>query len=102
MHIPSKKTVSHYIKEIYRVLKPEGIARIQVRKSQSWLKSQDYSQIARENYELSYGCSFTKREIKKCFQKERLKVLNLSGDTRRPYNLIPSQTQLWVTAKKGT
>jgi len=96
MHIPSKKMVSHYIKEIYRVLKPEGIARIQVRKSQSWLKSQNYSHIARKNYDLSYGCSFTKREIEKYFQKDCL-----TGDTRRPYNLIPSQTQLWVTAKKG-
>ncbi len=101
MHIPSKKMVRHYIKEIYRVLKPEGLARIQVRRSQSWLKSQDYSNITRKNYDLPYGCSFTKREIKKYFSIEGLKVLSTSRQTRRPYNLIPSQTQLWVTAKKG-
>jgi len=101
MHIPSKKIIRQYIKETYRVLKPQGIARIQVRRSQSWLTSQDYPNITKKDYDLPYGCTFTKREIKKSFSIESLKVLSINRETRRPYNLIPSQTQLWVTAKKG-
>jgi len=100
MHIPSKKMIRQYIKETYRVLKPQGIARIQVRRSQSWLTSQDYPNITKKEYDLPFGGSFTKKEIKKYFSREKLKVINIHRETRKPYNQIQSQTQLWVTAKK--
>jgi ubiquinone/menaquinone biosynthesis C-methylase UbiE len=101
MHIPDKSIVVKYIQESYRVLQGGGILRLQVRKSSSRFRSVDHAlNIGKDEYDLSKGCTFTPRELRKVVRACGFRVIKVHGDTRRPFNTIPSKTQLWVTAIK--
>lgn len=100
MHIPDKNIVVRYIQESYRVLQGGGILRLQVRRSSSRFRSVDNADIGGDNYDLSKGCTFTPSELRKVVRACGFRVIKIHGDTRRPFNAIPSKTQLWVTAVK--
>ena len=82
-HFPTKKMVIKKFIKIYKVLKKDGIAKIQIRgvplKSRiKWIK-------------WYYGVSFQKEEICKIVEKIGFKTLNIQGDNTKC---------LWLTLKK--
>lgn len=78
-HMPDKTTVQKNIEEVFRVLKPGGVAKIQLRgepvKKGSWF----------------YGPSFTISEVKEMFQSLPVEFLKTEGEGMRYF---------WIWFKK--
>jgi len=97
-HLPSREMVGSYVKEIHRVLKPGGIARIQLRRG-SLFGGKDYKQID-ESWTMDQGCTWTKWQARKLFVTSGFEVVSIGGGTRKAWQTEISRRQLWVTAQK--
>ncbi len=70
-HMPNKKVVIENFKEILRVLKNDGIAKIQVRG------------LPTNKLNWFYGPSFTKKDIENIAKKINMKILKTDGENQR-------------------
>lgn len=70
-HMPNKKVVEENFKEIKRVLKENGIAKIQVRG------------LPTSKLNWFYGPSFTRKELEKMVNKFGLKIQKTAGENQR-------------------
>lgn len=79
-HMPTRDVVEKNIAEIKRVLRPGGIAKIQLRGSET------------EKGKWYYGVAFDETEARKLFESVGLKILNSSGK---------GQKYFWVILEKS-
>lgn len=70
-HMPNKKVIKKNFEEIKRVLKNDGIAKIQVRG------------LPTNKFNWFYGPSFTKKDIEKLTAETGMKLLKTSGENKR-------------------
>jgi ubiquinone/menaquinone biosynthesis C-methylase UbiE len=79
-HMPNKEVIKKNIKEISRVLRKNGLAKVQLRGIP----------VSKDNW--YYGPSFTKREVEKMINGIPLEILKIEGE---------GQKYLWVWLKKS-
>jgi len=70
-HIPSYKIIKEYMNEIYRVLKPGGIFKVQVRG------------LEVDKKKWYYGVHFNEQKIKKILDKTKLKMLRIKREEKK-------------------
>jgi len=70
-HMPNKKVIKRNFEEVARVLKNDGVAKIQVRG------------LPTNKFNWFYGPSFTKKEIAILIAKTNLKLLKTEGENQR-------------------
>ena len=72
-HSSNKKMVENVLKEFYRIIKKDGLIKIQIRGKES------YGGISRF-FKWYYGISFSKEEIETILNEIGLKIINIDGE----------------------
>ncbi len=80
-HLPSPVIISDYLKEVQRILVPEGMAKIQLRTGQAVYR-----------WRWFYGVSLTPDEVRTLVETTRLTLVDLT---------IENNKSLWITVKKN-
>jgi ubiquinone/menaquinone biosynthesis C-methylase UbiE len=84
-HIPEKEVIVNYIKETYRVLKPNGIIKFQV---QGYL-GEEYLKTKKDTW---LGVSFSEDEIKEIAKSINFEIIDMKGQGTQYF---------WVIFKKS-
>ena len=83
-HIPEKEVIINYIKEAYRVLKPNSMFKFQV---QGYL-GEEYLKTKKDTW---LGVSFSEREIEEIAKTSSFKARNMKGQGTQYF---------WITLEK--
>lgn len=97
-HIPSHAIVQNYVSEIYRVLKPKGLCRIQLAKADG--QPHEQSQVD-SSWTIDQRCTYDAESARTLFSQAGFDVLAIdTASAAHPWSDAISKRQLWVTAQK--